>query len=118
MSTQISAFEADALAARAASGDREALTELYLALQGTVLDLVAGRLTGASGIHVEDAAQDVWVEVCTWIRDVNPDGFLDWLALLADEVAERYRPRPAPTKSRNPFANPLRLASLRTAVIA
>jgi DNA-directed RNA polymerase specialized sigma24 family protein len=116
--------ETDALAARAAGADREALAELYVAHQGTVLDLVAGHLRGASRIHIEDAAQDVWVEVCEWIGAVEPDGFLDWLAMLADEVAERYCPRPAPRQTamkpslRNPLASPQRIARLRWAVVA
>ncbi|PRY53524.1 sigma-70 family RNA polymerase sigma factor [Glycomyces artemisiae] len=121
--------KADALAARAAGGDTAALGELFAALQYTVLDLVADRLPGRFGVHAEDAAQDVWVEVCEWIGLVEPEGFVAWLVMLVDEVAERYLPRPAPVAAApkaakksgripNPFASPLRLAGLRLAVSA
>lgn len=120
--------EADALAARAAGGDRTALGELFAAHQDTVLDLVADRLIGAARAHAEDAAQDVWVEVCEWIGLVHSEGFIAWLVMLVDEVSKRYLPQPAPAaaapkaaKTRripNPFASPLRLAGLRLAVAA
>lgn len=111
----MTAEQSDLLAARAAAGDSVALAELYVAHQDTVLDLVEDRLRGTARTHIEDCAQDVWVEVCEWITLVEPDGFIDWLVLLADEVTERIQPRPAPKAARslpNPFANPLRVALL------
>ena len=120
----------DALAARAAGGDRDALAALYAAHQDTVLDLVAGHLHGASSADIEDAAQDVWVEVCVSIGDYKSrKGFVLWLADLVLMVAVQLQladlefdvpaaPREveAPAPVRNPFANPLRLAGLRLAV--
>ncbi|KPC75339.1 hypothetical protein ADL26_07900 [Thermoactinomyces vulgaris] len=111
----MTAEQSDLLAARAAAGDSAALAELYIAHQNTVLDLISDRLRGTARTHIEDAAQDVWVEVCEWIKVVEPEGFIAWLVLLADEVTERMQPRPAPKAAvslPNPFANPLRIASL------
>ncbi|WP_335992300.1 hypothetical protein [Glycomyces sp. MUSA5-2] len=127
--------ESDVLAARAAAGDREALAELYIAHQDEVLDLVDERLHRAARIHIEDAAQDVWVAVCERIAIDAPPSFADWLATLADKAAVRYHPlalgpqtapepvpaqAPAPAKTavRNRFASPLRLAAMSLAVSA
>lgn len=118
MSTQISAFEADALAIRAAVGDREAFAELCRLHQDTVLELVADQMRGASRADIEDAAQDVWLEVCLGISTFRPGAsFALWLsdlALLVTVQLQPDEPIAAPAPKRNPFATPQRIAQLLT----
>lgn len=118
MSTQISAFEADALAIRAALGNREAFAELCRLHQDTVLELVADQLRGADRADIEDAAQDVWLEVCLGIAAFRPGAsFALWLsdlALLVTVQLQADEPIAAPAPKHNPLANPLRIAQLLT----
>lgn len=118
MSTQISAFEADALAIRAAVGDRTAFAELCRLHQDTVLELVAEQLPGADRADIEDAAQDVWLEVCLGIAAFRPGAsFALWLSDLALLVTVQLQPEEpiaAPAPKRNPLATPQRLAQLLT----
>lgn len=118
MSIQISAFEADALAIRAAVGDREAFAELCRAHQDTVLELVADQLRGADRADIEDAAQDVWLEVCLGISKFRPGAsFALWLsdlALLVTVQLQAEEPVAAPAPKRNALATPRRLAQLLT----
>jgi hypothetical protein len=119
MSTiELSAFEIDALAIRAAVGDRTAFAELCRLHQETVFELVASNLPGADRADIEDAAQDVWLEVCLGISTFRPgSSFALWLsdlALLVTVQLQPDEPVAAPAPKRNPFANPLRLAQLLT----
>jgi hypothetical protein len=128
MNTTITEAQTDALAARAAGGDREALAELYRVHQKTVLKLVASELRGADRADIEDAAQDVWLEVCLQISTFTPGtSFALWLSDLVLLVTVQSQPQPQPETPvaaaepvRNPFANPLRIAALylREAVTA
>lgn len=119
MSTiKLSAFETDALAIRAAVGDREAFAELCRLHQDTVLELVASNLPGADRADIEDAAQDVWLEVCLGIATFRPGAsFALWLsdlALLVTVQLQPDEPVAASAPSRNPLATPLRIALLHT----
>jgi hypothetical protein len=118
MNTEISAFETDALAARAAVGDREAFAELCRLHQDTVLELVADQMPGADRADIEDAAQDVWLEVCLGIATFRPGAsFALWLSDLALLVTVQLQPEEpiaAPAPKRNPLATPQRLALLLT----
>jgi hypothetical protein len=116
--TKLTAEQSDALAARAAAGDTGALADLYVAHQSTVMAMVRRHLRGANRADVEDAAQDVWADVCTWIGDVEPEGFLAWLGDLAAVAAERILPSETAEQGRDRFASPLRIAQLRWAVAA
>lgn len=110
--------ETDELAVRAARGDNEALAELYAAHQGTVLALVAARLRGVARADVEDAAQDVWVDVCEQIWAWDPDHrpFGRWVENLVRRAAERIQPAAVVRPRR--LACPLRVAAVRMAVAA
>jgi hypothetical protein len=118
MNTEISAFETDALAARAAVGDREAFAELCRLHQDTVLELVADQMPSAERADIEDAAQDVWLEVCLGIATFRPGAsFALWLSDLALLVTVQLQPEEpiaAPAPKRNPLATPQRLALLLT----
>jgi hypothetical protein len=118
MNTEISAFETDALAARAAVGDREAFADLCRLHQQTVLELVTDQMPGADRVDIEDAAQDVWLEVCLGIATFRPGAsFALWLSDLALLVTAQLQPEEpiaAPSPKRNPLATPQRLALLLT----
>jgi len=116
--TSLYSVETDALAVRAARGDSAALAELYAAHQDTVLALVAARLRGAARADIEDAAQDVWVDVCeqiwTFVPTYRPFG--RWVEYLVKQAAERIQPQPEVRPRR--LACPLRVAAVRMAVAA
>jgi hypothetical protein len=118
MNTEISAFETDALAIRAAFGDREAFADLCRLHQQTVLELVTDQMPGADRVDIEDAAQDVWLEVCLGIATFRPGAsFALWLSDLALLVTAQLQPEEpiaAPSPKRNPLATPQRLALLLT----
>lgn len=119
-SKRMSPAETNALASRAAGGDRDALGALYSAHQDTVLRLVRRHLHGADRADIEDAAQEVWTEVCAaiWAFDAAVRPFGLWLADLAPVAAERVRPSETAAQAKDRFATPLRLARMRLAVAA
>ena len=79
---------------RARLGDKEALTELFRALQPALLRYLRGRLPGAA----EDLAAHTWLDAARNLRDFSggPEDFRRWVFTIArrrlqDELRRRGR---------------------------